>query len=55
MSQSNSSSRNVFVAFVGSRPLVVEVDGWVPATFEDVSYDGEPVTYEGEAVTSIVV
>lgn len=46
--------RDVFVALVGSRPLVVFVENWEPGTIEYVDLDGEPVTYDGEQVWVVV-
>lgn len=48
------TTRNVFVAFVGSRPLVVYLDNWKPGTIELVTFEGEQVTYQGENVTAVV-
>lgn len=49
-----SVPRDVFVALVGSKPLVVYVENWVAGRVEFVTYDGETVTYEGEPVTVVV-
>lgn len=54
MPPENNSDRNVFVALVGSRPLVVFIDNWTPGRIEAVTVDGEPVTNEGEPVTIVV-
>jgi hypothetical protein len=51
----SESTSNVFVAAVGSRPLVLYVDNWVPGTVEPVTYNDEPVTYNSEPVTHVVV
>ncbi len=45
---------DVFIAYVGSKPLVVYIDGWVTGTIEIVTLDDEPVTYDGEPVTTVV-
>lgn len=51
MSQETSNdSRNVLVAYVGSRPLVVYVDEWPTGTRELVEYDGDPVMFDDEQV-----
>lgn len=55
MPEDASDRRDVFVAYVGSRPLVIYVDNWVPGTVEVVTFEGEPVTYEGEPVTHVVI
>ena len=46
--------RDVFVAYVGSKPLVVFVADWPKGTRADVTLDGEAVTIDGEQVTVVV-
>jgi len=50
----SESTSNVFVAAVGSRPLVLYVDGWTPGIVELVTVDGEQVTCDGEDVVVVV-
>lgn len=54
MSQINSFLRNVFVAFVGSRPLVVEIDDWVVGTLYDVAIDDDDVAVGDDDVAVTV-
>jgi hypothetical protein len=54
MPDDRSTNRNVLVAFVGSRPLVVRLDDWDPAEVEDVTLDGEVVTLNDEPVWALV-
>jgi len=52
--ENNQTRPDVFIALVGSKPLVVYVDNWVAGTVELVTYLGEQVTHEGEPVTTVV-
>jgi hypothetical protein len=54
MPDDNSTSRNVLVAFVGSRPLVIRLNDWEPSAVEDVTLDGEVITLNDEPVWALV-
>lgn len=46
--------RDIFVALVGSKPLVVRVDNWLPGTFEDLMDGDELLVYDGDTLVTVV-
>jgi hypothetical protein len=54
MPDPNEYPRDVFIAYVGSKPLVVFVDNWPTGALFDVTLDGDPVTLDGDQVTVMV-
>jgi hypothetical protein len=53
-SDNTKFNSNVLIALVGSRPLVVDLDDWVPGTIEAVTDTGVIITFDGEEVWTVV-